>query len=50
MNGWRGKILWVDLSQGKLRIDPLNPQVAKDYIDGRGVGDPLSKPVCRSTV
>jgi len=52
MNGWRGKILWVDLSQGKLRTDPLDPQVAKNYIGGRGLGihflnqsvDPLCDP------
>ncbi len=52
MAGWQGKVLWVDLSQGTLTPDPLDPQVAKDYIGGRGLGiyhlnqsvDPLCNP------
>lgn len=52
MDGWQGKVLWVDLSQGTLTPDPLDPQVAKDYIGGRGLGihylnqtvDPLCDP------
>jgi len=38
MNGWQGKVLWVNLSEGTLGVDPLDPQVAKDYIGGRGLG------------
>ncbi len=38
MRGWRGKVLRVDLSMGELREENLNPNVAKDYIGGRGLG------------
>jgi len=38
MNGWQGKVLWVNLSEGTLESHPLDPQVAKDYIGGRGLG------------
>ena len=38
MHGWCGKILRVDLSQGKITSEPLDPQVARDYIGGRGFG------------
>ncbi len=38
MNGWRGKVLWVNLTEGKFKEDRLDPQVAKDYIGGRGLG------------
>ncbi len=38
MHGWRGKLLRVNLSTGKITTDPLDPQVAKDYIGGRGLG------------
>ncbi len=38
MYGWRGKILRVDLTSGKVRGDNLDPKVAKDYIGGRGLG------------
>jgi len=38
MYGWRGKVLRVDLSRGKLNEGELNPQMAKDYIGGRGLG------------
>ena len=36
MHGWRGRLLRVNLSTGKISTDPLDPQVAKDYIGGRG--------------
>ena len=35
MYGWMGKILWVDLTRGTLREEPLDLQVAKDFIGGR---------------
>lgn len=38
MHGWRGKVLRVDLSQSKIHEEPLDPQVARDYIGGRGLG------------
>ena len=38
MKGWQGKVLWVNLSERTLGSKPLDPQVAKDYIGGRGLG------------
>lgn len=38
MFGWRGKVLFVDLTEGKLSEEKLDPNVAKDYIGGRGLG------------
>ncbi len=38
MNGWMGKILRVDLTRGEMREVPLDRDVAKDYIGGRGLG------------
>jgi aldehyde:ferredoxin oxidoreductase len=38
MNGWQGKLLWVNLSEGTIDTKPLDPQVAKAYIGGRGLG------------
>lgn len=38
MNGWRGKVLLVNLTMGTVESMPLDPQVAKDYIGGRGLG------------
>ncbi len=38
MFGWRGKLLRVNLSTGKIIVDPLDPKAARDYIGGRGLG------------
>jgi len=38
MNGWMGKMLRVDLTRGEIREELLSPDVAKDYIGGRGLG------------
>ncbi len=38
MHGWKGKVLFVDLTQRTLQEEPLDPKVAKDYIGGRGLG------------
>lgn len=38
MYGWRGKLLRVDLTTGTIRDEQLDPQTAKDYIGGRGLG------------
>jgi aldehyde:ferredoxin oxidoreductase len=38
MYGWRGKVLRVDLTSGECKEENLYPQVAKDYIGGRGLG------------
>ena len=27
MNGWQGKVLWVNLTDGSLKTDELDPQV-----------------------
>ena len=53
MYGWRGKLLRVNLSKQEIIVDQLDPQVAKDYIGGRGLGiylmnqelDPLCDPL-----
>ena len=38
MYGWRGKILRVDLTGGKIEAENLEPRVARDFIGGRGLG------------
>ena len=38
MKGWTGKILRIDLTTGEVGDEPLDPQVARDYIGGRGLG------------
>lgn len=36
MDGYAGKILRVDLSSGNAWTEPLDPQLAREYIGGRG--------------
>lgn len=38
MYGWRGNVLRVDLTQGQVKQEPLDPQAARNYIGGRGLG------------
>ncbi|MHB9115670.1 MAG: aldehyde ferredoxin oxidoreductase family protein [Thermoleophilia bacterium] len=38
MNGWTGTILRVDLTTGEISDEAVNPQVARDYVGGRGLG------------
>lgn len=38
MYGWRGKTLRVDLTEGRLEEESLDPKVERDYIGGRGLG------------
>jgi aldehyde:ferredoxin oxidoreductase len=38
LNGYAGRILHVDLTTGKTKIEPLNEQLAKKYIGGIGLG------------
>ena len=38
MNGYGGMILRVNLSQGNISKEPTPPQVARDFIGGRGFG------------
>ncbi len=36
MFGWHGKILRVDLTNEKVSVEDVDPQMAKDFIGGRG--------------
>ena len=53
MYGWHGKILRVDLTNLKTSVEDVDPQIAKDYIGGRGWAiryltdevDPLVEPL-----
>jgi len=36
MYGWHGKILRVDLTNLKTSVEDVDPQIAKDYLGGRG--------------
>ena len=36
MYGWHGKILRVDLTQETAKVEDVDPQMAKDFIGGRG--------------
>ncbi|MBU0517301.1 MAG: aldehyde ferredoxin oxidoreductase family protein [Proteobacteria bacterium] len=38
MFGWQGRVLRVDLHRGEVREESLDPQVARDFIGGRGLG------------
>ena len=38
LNGYGGSILRVDLSTGKITKEPTPPQLARDFIGGRGFG------------
>lgn len=37
MNGWMGQILKIDVSDGKVEIEPTEPYI-DDYLGGRGIG------------
>jgi aldehyde:ferredoxin oxidoreductase len=36
--GYHGKVLWVDLTEQQVRVEPLEPQLAADFVGGRGLG------------
>jgi len=38
MNGYAGTILRVNLTTGEIRKEPYDPQVARDFLGGRGLG------------
>ena len=38
MHGWCGKVLRVNLSGMKIATEPLDPEVARNYIGARGFG------------
>ncbi len=35
--GYRGKWAWIDLSKRKVRIEPADPGLCRDYVGGRGL-------------
>jgi aldehyde:ferredoxin oxidoreductase len=41
MDGWVGRILRVDLTQGDFTIEELDPDLAVEYIGGRGLGSKM---------
>jgi aldehyde:ferredoxin oxidoreductase len=38
MNGYGGKILRVDLTNGTVTKEPTPPELARDFVGGRGFG------------
>jgi aldehyde:ferredoxin oxidoreductase len=38
LGGYTGTVLRVDLSRGEVRREPLQPEWARDYVGGRGIG------------
>jgi aldehyde:ferredoxin oxidoreductase len=38
MKGWMGKILIVDLTHSTITTEPLDPDIAQQFIGGRGLG------------
>lgn len=41
MKGWMGTVLRVDLSSGRIEKEPLSPQLAANYVGGRGLATKL---------
>ena len=37
LSGYMGKLLYVDLSSGQCRIEPLDPEMARDYVGAFGL-------------
>jgi aldehyde:ferredoxin oxidoreductase len=38
MNGWMGRVLRIDLTNGNITTEALDPALARDYIGARGLG------------
>jgi len=38
MFGWMGKILFVDLTNGRVKQQKLDRRILKEYVGGRGLG------------
>lgn len=38
MSGWTGRLLYVDLTTGTIEAGPLDPETARLYLGGRGLG------------
>jgi len=41
MNGWAGKVLDIDLTNGAIQSYPLDMEMARQYLGGRGLGTRL---------
>ncbi|NHJ32232.1 MAG: aldehyde ferredoxin oxidoreductase family protein [Asgard group archaeon] len=41
MTGYNGKIAYIDLTEKKVEIKPLDPEIAEDYIGGTGLSAKL---------
>ena len=58
MNGYTGNMIHVDLSEGKVTIEPIPPKLQKEYIGGRGFGirlltdlvDPKTDPLSEENI
>ncbi len=60
MNGWNGKVLEIDLTTLTHKTSPLDMEMARQFIGGRGLGarllwdlvgpevDPLAPKMCSS--
>ncbi len=42
MNGYVGKLLYVDLGSGEIRDEPLDPEMARTYVGGSGLAARLA--------
>ncbi len=42
MNGYVGRLLYVDLSSGELRDEPLDPELTRSYVGGSGLAARLA--------
>jgi aldehyde:ferredoxin oxidoreductase len=38
LGGYMGKLLWVDLTNGSLRVEPLDEEMARRFVGGYGLG------------
>ena len=38
LNGYMGKILFVDLSKGEIKEEALDEKICRDYVGGYGLG------------
>ena len=45
MQGWAGTILDIDLTSGRINTIPLDPEMARLFLGGRGLGARLG---CRA--
>ena len=38
VSGYAGKIVWIDLNNGKVKIEKLKEEIARKYLGGKGLG------------